>query len=209
MPRKHSSTSAARVGRSSRAGQALELRKGGLTFRQIGQRMGFSEQRAHTLVTEELQRLNTQRAEAADAVTRLEVERLDSLLAAVWPQAMKGVLTAIDRVLAILARRAKMLGIDADKGGNTIIMQQAVAQTAAMTAEERKDAMIAILTACNRPWNGGPESEAGKLLAILDGEGIEREAQPATGVDDAQTVPYGLRELTPADSLDVSIKPLW
>jgi hypothetical protein len=104
--------SVARIGRAERAGQALDLRKAGLTFREIGERMGVSEQRAHAIVTQELARLNAKRAESAEAVTRLEIERLDALLSAVWPAAEKGDLAAVDRVLSVMHRRARLLGID-------------------------------------------------------------------------------------------------
>jgi len=57
--------SAARIGRAERAQQALELRKAGWCFREIGRKMGFSEQRAHAMVTAELARLNVKRSEAA------------------------------------------------------------------------------------------------------------------------------------------------
>jgi hypothetical protein len=214
MGRKHSSTSAARVGRSGRAARALDLRKGGLTFREIGERMGFSEQRAHRLVTEELARLNAERAEAAEAVTRLEVERLDALLAAVWPKAKDGNLAAVDRVLAILARRAKMLGIDREKGGGTVLMQQAINTTSArapMTPEDRVAAVRAILEAAARTT--GEHSEAHRLLKMVeagpDGEAIADgtapaeagpviDAGPPNGDSDgnghAGSLPYGLKE---------------
>lgn len=44
---------------------------------------------------------------------RHEVERLDQLEAAAWPQAMEGDLDAISSVLATMDRRAKLLGLDA------------------------------------------------------------------------------------------------
>src|SRR5437016_4803851 len=111
--RKRGKLSVARIGRAERAARALDLRKAGMTFKEIGAEMGFTEQRAHRIVTQELARLNAKRAESAGAVTRLEMERLDAMLAAVWKRAKKGNLPAIDRVLSILARRAKLLGIDA------------------------------------------------------------------------------------------------
>jgi len=86
----HSKTSSARIGRSQRATQALDLRKAGLTFAAIGREMGFSEQRAHRLVSEELGRLNAKRAEVSAEVTRLELERLDSLLTGLWEKAKAG-----------------------------------------------------------------------------------------------------------------------
>jgi hypothetical protein len=113
MPRQHAKTSIERIGRSQRAAQALELRIAGLTFREIGKRMGFSEQRAHALVTEELSRLNAKRAEQAAAVTRLELERLDRLVKGVWVKAQAGDPAAQQCVLRCMERRAKLLGLDA------------------------------------------------------------------------------------------------
>jgi hypothetical protein len=119
----------------------------GATFRQIGDRMGFTEQRAHALVTQELARLNAQRAESAAAVTRLEVERLDALLLAVWSKALHGDLPALDRVLAILARRAKLLGIDAEKPAPpNIALQNVNVNVESMTDAERADAIAALLS---------------------------------------------------------------
>jgi hypothetical protein len=198
MPRKHSKTSAARVTRSTNAGRALELRKAGLTFRQIGQRMGFTEQRAHKLVTEELARLNSKRSEAAEAVTRLEVERLDALLRVVYPKALKGDMQAFDRVLAVMARRAKMLGIDRERGVfGDIIMQANVTQpTVALNPEQRRDMVRAILVAATR--TDGPKSEAAELLAMTDaheaGQDIEA-GPPPNGEAAYHRLVYGLKEM--------------
>ena len=49
--------------------------------------------------------------EAADEVRALELARLDALLAALWPQ--QGEPAVVDRVLRIMERRAKLLGLDA------------------------------------------------------------------------------------------------
>jgi hypothetical protein len=107
-----SRTSRFRIARAKRGAEALELRLAGLSYAEIGRRMGVSPQRAFTLVSEELARINAKRAEAAAEVTRIELERLDRLLAAVWPQAESGELPAVDRVLQIMQRRARLLGID-------------------------------------------------------------------------------------------------
>jgi hypothetical protein len=108
-----SKNSPRRVEAAERRTRALELRKEGKTFTAIGKELGCSEQRAHKLVTLELQRLNRRRAEQAAEVTRLEVERLDVLLGGVWAKAKAGDAAAIDRVLAIMGRRARLLGLDA------------------------------------------------------------------------------------------------
>jgi hypothetical protein len=107
-----SKTSRFRIARARRGTEALELRLAGHSYAEIGGRMGVSAPRAFKLVSDELARLNGRRAEAAAEVTRVELERLDRLLAAVWPKAVQGDLPSMDRVLSIMQRRARLLGID-------------------------------------------------------------------------------------------------
>src|SRR5690349_13779376 len=106
-----SKASAKRILAAERRIAALELRKAGRTYAAIGMALGVSEPRAHRLVTKELARLNEKRAEAGAEVTRLEMERLDQLWAAVWDAAKGGDHHAIEKALAIMSRRAKMLGL--------------------------------------------------------------------------------------------------
>jgi hypothetical protein len=106
-------TSHVRIAHALRAREALELRLAGFNYAQIGERMGFSRQHAHQLVTEELGRVNGERNAAAAHLRSVEAERLDRLQAAVWPRAVAGELRAVDRVLSIMARRARLLGLDA------------------------------------------------------------------------------------------------
>jgi hypothetical protein len=165
----HSNLSVVRIGRSERAGQALDLRKAGLTFKEIGRRMGFTEQHAHRLVTEELARLNARRAESAAAVTRLELERLDALLAAVWPKALEGDLPCIDRVLAVLARRARLLGLDQEKpAGPAVALQNVNVHMEALDDAQRAAAIAAVLARVGHagagPHPAGPDGAAGPLL---------------------------------------------
>jgi len=110
---KQSKTAAVLINGSERRTQALELRKAGATFKQIGQAMHFSEQHAHKIVTEELVRMNQHRAETALEVTRLELERLDALWLGQWPQAKAGNAQSVDICLKIMQRRARILGLDA------------------------------------------------------------------------------------------------
>ncbi len=51
----------------------------------------------------------------ADVATEkgLDLDRLEHLIAAVWPEAVRGNLPAVDRVIRILERKAKLLGLDA------------------------------------------------------------------------------------------------
>lgn len=51
--------------------------------------------------------------EPADEVRLLELERLDALTYALWPEAMQRNLGAIDRLLRVMERRDTLLGLDA------------------------------------------------------------------------------------------------
>lgn len=90
--------------------QALKLRHAGATYDEIGQTLGIDRSMAHRAVA---RAIKDALGEPARAVVDLEVSRLDRLLMAVWPEAMDGNLAAIDRVLAISTRRARLLGLDA------------------------------------------------------------------------------------------------
>jgi hypothetical protein len=115
-----------RIAHGRRAGEALELRLAGLSYAAIGERMGVSAPRAYQLVSGEVERINARRSENAAELVRIEVERLDRLLEAVWPKATAGELAAVDRVLLIMARQAKLLGLDADRGGPSVLVSQSV-----------------------------------------------------------------------------------
>lgn len=90
--------------------KALELRKAGATYRKIAELMGCSGTRAFEYVQDALK--ETQK-EPAKAVRELELERLDQMLRAIWPDVLRGNRLAIDRALAIQDRRARYLGLDA------------------------------------------------------------------------------------------------
>jgi len=92
--------------------KVLELRRLGYTYARIAAEVGISETHACRIVNREIRRLNERAREEADVIVRLELERLDALQAALWDQAMSGHLGAVDRVLRIMERRAKLLGLD-------------------------------------------------------------------------------------------------
>lgn len=95
--------------------QALELRKSGATFAQIGQALELSEARAHQLVKDELSRLRAVCAEEAENVRHLELERLDKMQLALSSKLKDGQPEAINSALRLMERRAKLLGLDAPK----------------------------------------------------------------------------------------------
>ena len=104
-------TSVRRVRAIEKQRQALELRKAGVGFDQIAQQLGYASRAgAHNAVVSAMRRTLQ---EPSDEVRRLELERLDKMLFGLWQAATKGQWLAKDRVLAIMDRRAKLLGLDA------------------------------------------------------------------------------------------------
>lgn len=89
---------------------ALKLRLSGATFAQIAVGTGYKSPQAAQYAVESILR-QTLRKPAEEERT-LDLERLDVMLFAIWARVLLGDGAAIDRALGILARRAKLLGLD-------------------------------------------------------------------------------------------------
>jgi AcrR family transcriptional regulator len=90
--------------------EALKLRSEGLTYREVAERLGINTSTAYRRVENALRAIP---ADGVDEMRQLEGERLDKLHAALWDRALEGDLQAIDRLLTISNRRAKLFGLDA------------------------------------------------------------------------------------------------
>lgn len=100
-----------RISAAEKRRKALQLRKGGASYDAIARQVGYANRgNAHHAVMQELRELP--RDDAAD-VLALEVERLDQLLMALWPAAMKGNVRSAETVIRLMERRAKLQGLDA------------------------------------------------------------------------------------------------
>jgi len=100
---------------AERERDALELRKTGMTYEQIAKKLEMSSTGAYKCVSRALERLEAETGEKANEVRKLELERLDVMLAGVWKKAQAGNVYAVDRVLRIQERRSKYLGLDAQE----------------------------------------------------------------------------------------------
>lgn len=102
-----------------RAAQALDLRMGGATYRQIAERLGYKGP-SGALQAVRLA-LHEHAAEPATQVRDLEAARLDRLMMSLWPTATSMTaphaerMAAIDRVIKLMDRRAALLGLDAPR----------------------------------------------------------------------------------------------
>jgi hypothetical protein len=93
--------------------EAFELRKAGATYEEIGRSLGITAQSAHETVTRALKASVEASSRDAASIRALELERLDSLLKGLWPAASKGNPASVEKVLKIMERRARLLGLDA------------------------------------------------------------------------------------------------
>jgi len=92
--------------------QALDLRLAGASYRQIAVVLGVGVKTAWLDVNRALREYLT---EPSDQVRAAEVARLERLFMAHWPKAISGDKEATYTVLAIMDRRARLLGLDAPK----------------------------------------------------------------------------------------------
>ena len=93
--------------------EALRLRSAGMSYQKIANAMDCSKPTAYDRVNRALAAIPF---EAVDEYRRLEGQRLDMLMEVAMDKALsgdKGSLFAIDRVLAIQERAAKLRGLDA------------------------------------------------------------------------------------------------
>jgi len=97
-----------------RRARAIELKKAGATYRQIGEQLGCGMKTAWRDVDYELKATISEMTESADALRALELARLDRLQVAIWPKAIAGDnLRAVATILKVMSRRAALLGLDA------------------------------------------------------------------------------------------------
>ncbi len=117
--------SAARAVALQREQEALALRRAGKRYDEIAEELGLSVSGAWSVVRRAFKRSQKLNEAEADYQRTLDLERLDAALAAIWPQVEQGKLFAVDRLLGILERRARLLGLDAPEQvrGEMIVRQ--------------------------------------------------------------------------------------
>ena len=92
--------------------KAYELRIAGLSYRKIGEALGIHHVSAFNYVKETLAILRAECKDLAETYRDMELERLDQVQAAIYGKVLKGDVAAIDRLLKIQERRARLLGLD-------------------------------------------------------------------------------------------------
>lgn len=103
-------TSPEAIDRAKRRSNALELRGAKVTFEEIANRLGYSSaQHAHRDVMKAI--VDLVETPAKDVVAE-ELASLDRVQQTLWPMVRRGDLSAVDRLLKVMERRARYLGLD-------------------------------------------------------------------------------------------------
>tara|TARA_B100000519_G_scaffold132739_1_gene114692 strand:+ start:2881 stop:3372 length:492 start_codon:yes stop_codon:yes gene_type:complete len=95
------------------ASNILRLRKMGYDAQRISDELDIPLDRVSNIIKSALKKLTKEMKGAAEEIRCLELSRLDEMQTAIWQDCMDGKLTAIDRVLKIMERRSRLVGLDA------------------------------------------------------------------------------------------------
>jgi hypothetical protein len=145
------------------------MRTKGHTYPQIGAVCGVTPQAAQQAVVRYLEQTRSISREHAEDIRRLELDRLDRVLAVVGPMAEGGDLQAVDRLLRIQERRASLLGLDAPR-----------AQLVAV--DSRPDTVRALMAIVQNSNSGGAQDNGSSVLDAA------RDVTPAHTVTAADSV---------------------
>lgn len=106
-------TAPAKIPAAIRREKTLELRAEGRSIRSIAGKLGVSKSQVQRDIEKELKAAAEGRKKIAGLIIDLELAKLDALEEKAWEHITDGELSAIDRVLRAMERRAKLLGLDA------------------------------------------------------------------------------------------------
>ncbi|PSK95792.1 hypothetical protein CLV30_12844 [Haloactinopolyspora alba] len=95
--------------RRERMAQVLDLREAGGSYRAIAKQLNISHEQVAQDLSDALTEITR---EPAERVRDMELDRLDAMLLGLWSRARRGDLGAVDRVIKLMDRRAKYLGLD-------------------------------------------------------------------------------------------------
>lgn len=100
-----------KIDRNRRMRDALELRKAGVPYAVIAERLGWkSPQAAYKAVKKAL---DTQINEPVEELRQIEIERLNHLLMLTWARIQQGDLRSVDAAMRIMERISSLRGVDA------------------------------------------------------------------------------------------------
>lgn len=139
---------------------AMELRRAGASFAEIGRHLQVSKQHAHRIVLAGLDELRAMREESAEEVRTIELQRIDAITMAHWPSRKtykSGII-----LLKAMERRSRLLGLDAPQKIARTTPDGLPTEKPAIDPTKLSDADLAELEALYLKAGAGP---------VLDGDG--------------------------------------
>lgn len=100
------------VQRDRRRAMVAELMKGGATYREIAAQLATSAATVSRDVAAIREEWRKETYHQFDDMILLDVQRIESALAAIWPSVLAGNLNAIKTMAVLLERKAKTVGYD-------------------------------------------------------------------------------------------------
>ncbi len=94
---------------SWRRSEAVRLRTTGRTYQQIADALGYANRGTVQRIV--AQALEAREAESVKLLRQVELDRLEALHEALWPQAMQGDVPSVLAVLRVIDQQARLLGL--------------------------------------------------------------------------------------------------
>ncbi|GAA3144817.1 hypothetical protein GCM10010466_39880 [Planomonospora alba] len=89
------------------------MRLAGVSYEVIAKQLGYSSRSAVCQdIKRALAKSMKEEQESAEELLKLEIDRLDRLMASVWPAALDGDVKAVEAAERIIKRRCGLLGLD-------------------------------------------------------------------------------------------------
>lgn len=114
----------------------------GFSYQRIYEQTGVPEEEASKYVASHLNKLRNLEPTDIQQARTMQLARLDELLTAMWATAMKGSHHAMDQVLKILDRQAKLQGLDAPI---RVDIEHRVRQLARESGLDEEEAVLAAM----------------------------------------------------------------
>ena len=160
--------------------RVFKMRQAGVSAVEIARRFDMSTSGVNQAVRRQLEKMNKEALLAYPEVLRMELERLDNLQAAIWPMtqhrkikmddgtevAVEPDMKAVQQVLSIIDRRAKLLGMEVSANNINVNMDIRNSETTINATLAGASSSPAAVNAFD------PETEACKLLEIMGASGV-------------------------------------
>jgi len=104
---------ARRIQAQENRSRAVELRKLGMSYQEIGKQLGISAQAAHKTVQKAMTEVKARQEDDAKIAKTLELEKLDNVEMRLWTESKTAAVPAFNTMLKVFERRARLMGLDA------------------------------------------------------------------------------------------------